>query len=117
MRKIRRLMRPKHSLDRLLALNANGVHDLMGSFTATLPTLGCPARGPVTRFLFLRYRLQSFEVGAEILDQDGMAMYFSWSQGFITAANALLSGEGMVSDQKGKISPEQQQKLLDDICW
>jgi hypothetical protein len=45
------------------------------------------------------------------------ALYYSWSQGFITAANALLSGsEGMVSDLKGKISPEQQQKLLDDIC-
>jgi hypothetical protein len=34
--------------------------------------LGCPARGPVTSFLFLRYRLQSFKVGADILDQDGM---------------------------------------------
>lgn len=44
------------------------------------------------------------------------ALYFSWSQGFITASNALLSGVGMVSDLKGKISPEQQQKLLDDIC-
>jgi len=26
-------MRPKHPLDRLLALKASGVHDLMGSFT------------------------------------------------------------------------------------
>jgi hypothetical protein len=29
-RKLRMLMRPKHSLDRLLTLKASGVHDLMG---------------------------------------------------------------------------------------
>jgi len=29
-------------------------------------TLGCPAPGPVTSFLFIRYRLQSFKVGAEV---------------------------------------------------
>jgi hypothetical protein len=34
--------------------------------------LGCPALGPVTSFLFLRYRLQSFKVGAEVPHQDGM---------------------------------------------
>jgi len=28
------LMRPKHSLDRLLTLKTSGVHDLMGSFAA-----------------------------------------------------------------------------------
>jgi hypothetical protein len=28
------LTRPKHPLDRLLVLNASGVYDLMGSFTA-----------------------------------------------------------------------------------
>jgi hypothetical protein len=60
------LMRPKHSFDRLLTLKASGVRDLMGSFTAhpveEMPmTLGCPARGPVTSFLFLRYRLQSHD--------------------------------------------------------
>ena len=33
-RKPRMLMRPKHSLDRLLTLKASGVHDLMGSITA-----------------------------------------------------------------------------------
>jgi hypothetical protein len=60
------LKRPKHSLDRLLTLKASSVHDLMGSFTAhpvkeTPMTLGYPARGPVTSFLFLRYRLQSFQ--------------------------------------------------------
>ncbi len=31
-----------------------------------------PARGPVTSFLFLRYHLQSFKVGGDILDQDEM---------------------------------------------
>ena len=36
------------------------------------------ARGPVTSFLSLRYRLQSFKVGADILDQDGMIIVISW---------------------------------------
>jgi len=71
-------MRPKHPLDRLLTLKASGVHDLMGSFTAQLAE---EVRGerwdarraaPVTSILFLRYRLQSFKVGADILDHDGM---------------------------------------------
>ena len=34
LRKLRMLMRPTHSLDRLLTLKASGVHDLMGSITA-----------------------------------------------------------------------------------
>ena len=34
-----------------------------------LGTLGCPALGPVTNILFLRYRLQSFKVGAEVPNQ------------------------------------------------
>src|SRR6266446_9220229 len=34
-----------------------------------LGTLGCPAPGPVTSFLFLRYRLQSFKVAAEVPNQ------------------------------------------------
>jgi len=37
-----------------------------------LVTVACPPRGPVTGFLFLRYRLQSFKVGAEVPHQDGM---------------------------------------------
>jgi hypothetical protein len=32
-------------------------------------TSGCRAPGPVTSFLFIRYRLQSFKVGAEIPHQ------------------------------------------------
>ena len=49
----------------------------MGNFTASpaedMPSdVGMPARGPVTSFLFLCYRLQSFKVGADILDQDEM---------------------------------------------
>jgi hypothetical protein len=71
------LMPPKHPLDRLLTLKASGVHDLMGSFTAQpaeeMPgDIRMPGARPVTSFLFLRYRLQSFKVGADILDQDGM---------------------------------------------
>jgi len=33
LRKARMLIRPKHSLDRLLTLKASGVHDLMDSIT------------------------------------------------------------------------------------
>jgi len=51
------LMRPKHPLDRLLALKASGVHELMGSFTAH-PT-------------------QNFKLGAEMLDPDGMIIVIS----------------------------------------
>jgi hypothetical protein len=58
-------MRPKHPLDQQPTLNASGPDGLPGD-------AGMPARGPVTSFLFLRYRLQSFKVGADILDQDGM---------------------------------------------
>ena len=80
LRKLRMLMRPKHPLDRLLALNTSGV--LMGSFTAHpaegMPSdVGIPARGAVTSFLLLRYHLQSFKVGAEILNQDGMIIVIS----------------------------------------
>ena len=31
--------------------------------------VGLPGARPVTSFLFLRYRLQSFKVGAEVLNQ------------------------------------------------
>jgi hypothetical protein len=34
--------------------------------------VGMPGPGPVTSFLFLRYRLQSFKVGAEDPNQHGM---------------------------------------------
>jgi hypothetical protein len=49
----------------------------MGSFTPCLRkeclvTLGWLARGPVTSFLSLRYRLQNFKVGADILHGNGM---------------------------------------------
>jgi hypothetical protein len=33
LKKRRMLMQPKHSLDRLLAMNPSGVHDLIGSLT------------------------------------------------------------------------------------
>ena len=39
--------------------------------------VGCPARGPVTSFLSLRYRLQSFKVGADILNGDEMTIVIS----------------------------------------
>jgi hypothetical protein len=76
------LMRPKHSLDRLITLKASGVHDLMGSLTAhpveeTPSDVGMPGARPVTNFLFLRYRLQSFKVGAEILHHDAMIFVIS----------------------------------------
>jgi hypothetical protein len=71
-------MRPKHSLDRLLTPKASDGHDLIGSFTAQHAEEIPPDVGisgcPVTSFLFLRYRLQSFKVGADILSQYGMMM-------------------------------------------
>jgi len=36
LRKLGTLMRPKHSLDRLLTLKASGVHDLMAALQPTL---------------------------------------------------------------------------------
>jgi hypothetical protein len=57
------LMRPKHSLVRLLTLKASGGHDLIGS--------------PVTNFLLLRYRVQGFKVRADTPDQDGMITVIS----------------------------------------
>ncbi len=44
--------------------------------------LGCPAYGPVTSFLFLRYRRQSLKVGADIPNQDGMIIVISWRDSF-----------------------------------
>jgi hypothetical protein len=41
-------------------------------------TLGCPARGLVTSFLFLRYRLQAFKVGVDIPHKRGMIFVISW---------------------------------------
>jgi hypothetical protein len=63
-------MRPKHPLVRPQSLNVSG--DLMGSFTPPSPCKTEPhgdvrrrAFGPVTSFLFFRYRLQDFQVAAE----------------------------------------------------
>jgi hypothetical protein len=48
--------------------------------------LGCVRwKGPVTSFLFPRYRLQSFKVGADILNQDGMISVISWRFRSLTA--------------------------------
>jgi hypothetical protein len=63
------LMRPKRPLDRLLALNASGPDG---------------AR-PITSILFLRYRLRSLKVGADIPDQDGMIIVIAWRTGFLAA--------------------------------
>jgi hypothetical protein len=74
------LMRPKHPLVRLQALNMSG--DLMGSFTRRswkTESLG-DARtrlALVTSFLFLRYRLQGFQVGAEDPHRDRMIVVIS----------------------------------------
>ena len=75
--KLRMLMRPKHSLVQPPTPKAIG-HDLLGSNRAqscgryAWGTLGCPARDPVTSFLSLRYRLQSFKIGADILNRNEM---------------------------------------------
>jgi hypothetical protein len=75
------LMRPKHPLVRLQALNMSG--DLMGSFThrswckTESPGDTWTRLAPVTSFLFLRYRLQGFQVGAEVPLQDRMIIVIS----------------------------------------
>ncbi len=68
------LMRPKRLLDRLPALNASGPDGQLHSHPAEeMPSdVVMPGAPPVTSFLFLRYRLQSLKVGADIPDQDGM---------------------------------------------
>jgi hypothetical protein len=69
------LIRRKHSLDRLLALNASG--DPMGSFTPgakpNRPSdVGTLSVWPSHELFIFRYRLQGFKVGAEVLGQSGM---------------------------------------------
>ncbi len=63
----------------------------MGSFTAH-PAEEMPGdvrmpgeRGPITSFLFLRYRLQSLKVGADIPHQDGMIIVISRRTRSLTA--------------------------------
>jgi hypothetical protein len=45
-------------------------------------------------------------------------MYYSWAQGFITSANALLNNADfpMVTNLTAKISNDEQQKILDNLC-
>jgi hypothetical protein len=44
-------------------------------------------------------------------------MYYSWAQGFISAANALLHTEyPMVTNLTAKIGNDEQQRLLDSLC-
>jgi hypothetical protein len=80
------LMRPKHSLDRLLTLKArpDGQHrsrvaeEMRGEHWDA-------RRGPVTSFLPLRYRLQSFKVGADILNRNEMMIDILWRARSLTA--------------------------------
>ena len=70
------LMRPRHPRDRLLTLKASGPD---GQLRSPPPEemhrdVAIPCARPVTGFLFFRYRLQSFKVGADILDQNGMSL-------------------------------------------
>jgi hypothetical protein len=58
---------------------------LLTAAKITRGTLGCPARGPVTSFLSLRYRLQSFKVGADILNRDDMIVVILWRTCSLTA--------------------------------
>jgi hypothetical protein len=87
-------MRPKHLLDRLLTLGASGQHDLMGSVTVELrekmtSDVGMLGARSVTSFLFLRYHVQSFKIGADILHQDGMIIVISWRDSFFNCGHLL----------------------------
>src|SRR5260370_11223535 len=47
----------------------------------------------------------------------GRTMYYSWAQGFISAANALFHTEyPMVTNLTAKIGNDEQQRLLDSLC-
>jgi hypothetical protein len=64
-------------------LNASDAHDQMGSITAEPAEemrgeRGDAWRDPVTSFLSLRYRRQSFKVAADILNQDEMIVVIVW---------------------------------------
>jgi hypothetical protein len=71
------LMRPKHTLDRLLTLKASGVHDLMSSFTAQpageMPGgVGMLGARPGHELFIFSLPPESFKVGVDILDRYGM---------------------------------------------
>jgi hypothetical protein len=50
--------------------------------------------------------------------EQARALYFSWVQGFISAANALLQSPDypMVTNLTGKIGLDAQQRTLGEIC-
>jgi hypothetical protein len=81
------LMLPKHPLDRLLTLKASGVHHLMGSFTAQPAEEMRGERWDARRAAQSRafYRLQSFKVGADILNRDEMIVVILWRTCSLTA--------------------------------
>jgi hypothetical protein len=59
----------------------------------------------------------TFLSDSRLRGDQGRAFYYSWAQGFITAANALLNTEyPMVKNLTAKISNDEQQKILDSIC-
>jgi hypothetical protein len=72
------LMRPKHSLDRLLTLKASGVHDLMGSFTAHLAEdmpsdVGMPGAWPSHELFIPSFPPAGFKVAArDLLTSQGL---------------------------------------------
>jgi hypothetical protein len=66
-------MRPEHWVDRLLRLKAIGLHDLMAApqpnLRKCIVNVGMPGVQTSNERFISRYCLQSFEVGADILDQ------------------------------------------------
>jgi hypothetical protein len=76
------LMRPKHSLDRLLTLKASGVHDLRSGFAAQpageMPSgVGMLGARPGHELFIPSLPPESFKVGPDILDQDRMVIVIS----------------------------------------
>jgi hypothetical protein len=50
------------------------------------------------------------------LHPEAKALYFSWAQGFISSANALLPGAGVVPNLTASLNEDAQQSALVDIC-
>jgi hypothetical protein len=62
------LMRPKHSIARLVTLKTSGVHDLIATsqlnlWNKCLVTLGCPARGQSRAFYSFVTACRASKVG------------------------------------------------------
>ena len=80
---------------------------------------GGPSRAePPPTYGFGSVPCSTFVSDIRLRGDQGRAFYYSWAQGFITAANALLSTDEypMVKNLTAKISNDEQQGMLESLC-